>query len=696
MGGGGARGFAHVAVLELLEEMGIPIDMIAGVSSGAIVGALYSIGYSPAEILDAFDSRDWPSFFSDRPRSPFVTGRDQLPLAFTLGRGYSTGQRAYTLLKSLTAKIPSYIDFDTLPIPFRAAAVEVPQGNYVLIGEGSLAEAVRASMGIQGVFEPFVINGRSFVDAGLLNNLPVREVRELGFDIIIAVELFAPPLDFSTTPLGLIDLMTIINSRELSAKGRELADVVLLPLPADAPMMDFSIGREIYAMAIENKEEMRALLEPIREIIAAAATRESPRQRYKDLPPIIPQRLIIKGALTRDRPFIERQFSRLIRGRPLTEENITAFLDTIFETGNYNRVLARPYFGSLVYLEVRLYPEAETGLLFRAGFDYMGTFSSQSFSRTALRSGIEFKGSEGFSMLLRASFFDELSLGLSVSQAVNPYFFLAAEADIVRDQVLIVNGILSRETITPQRLFYFRGAARGDLRFNRHNSLSIQPEYFWFRDEDNSYTIAGFGAAYTFSTLNHSLFPTRGFRAQIDNRFRIVPDDPNPFNILGVDLTGRFPLNRQFSFGVCGFGSALFGEPDLPPEISLFFPANTRAGNAARYFFPHAFGIFAGEKKAAFSMTVQYEPWENLTILGGRLIFFLTASAGNAGSFEWQDWFTFGRENLIWNVSFGTALLAARNFGLQLRGGAGGGNGLRPAPFVSLDIGMSAFQKGLF
>ncbi|MBP3416465.1 MAG: patatin-like phospholipase family protein, partial [Spirochaetaceae bacterium] len=132
LGGGGAKGFGIIPVLEVIDELGIPIDMVIGNSAGAIIGGLYSIGYTPEEIRQTVIDTNWASMFADKPNSPLESllesrSTEASLIALKLGKnfsiemggGFSTGQNAYLLLKDLSVKIPSYIDFDSLPIPFR-------------------------------------------------------------------------------------------------------------------------------------------------------------------------------------------------------------------------------------------------------------------------------------------------------------------------------------------------------------------------------------------------------------------------------------------------------------------------------------------------------------------------------------------------------------------------------------------------
>jgi NTE family protein len=151
LAGGGAKGYAHIPVLELIEELDIPVDMVIGTSAGAIVGGLYCAGYSPQMLKEILFNLDWNAIFQDRPAFAFerqlgehsfernpVAVKFSRKFALSMGRGFSSGQEAYKLFRSLTAKIPSYIDFDSLPIPFRAAGVELTTGKLEFFHRGIL------------------------------------------------------------------------------------------------------------------------------------------------------------------------------------------------------------------------------------------------------------------------------------------------------------------------------------------------------------------------------------------------------------------------------------------------------------------------------------------------------------------------------------------------------------------------------
>src|SRR5437867_6233413 len=158
LSGGGARGIAHVGVLEVLEERRIPIDFIAGTSMGSIVGGLYASGLSPAQIRTALMAVDWSDLFNDRPPRQDLAYRrkeddtsDLIKLEMgikngrlLLPRGLVAGQKIGFALESMTLHVAGVRDFDRLPIPFRAVATDLGNGEMVVLDRGNLADAMRA------------------------------------------------------------------------------------------------------------------------------------------------------------------------------------------------------------------------------------------------------------------------------------------------------------------------------------------------------------------------------------------------------------------------------------------------------------------------------------------------------------------------------------------------------------------------
>jgi NTE family protein len=246
LGGGGARGAAHIGVLKELERLRIPVDAIAGTSMGAIVGGLYATGVNADELEQLVSSLDWTAALSDKPAREDLSFRRkqddrQFPINFELGirgselllpKGVIQGQKLDLLLRELTLHASHINDFDDLPIPFRAIASDIVAGEAVIIGDGDLTKAIRASMSVPGVFAPARVNGKLLVDGGLIGNLPVDVMQGMGVDVIIAVDVEFPLYD--SDELGSVltiseQMLTILIRKEtLRQIDRLTAEDVLI------------------------------------------------------------------------------------------------------------------------------------------------------------------------------------------------------------------------------------------------------------------------------------------------------------------------------------------------------------------------------------------------------------------------------------------------------------------------------------
>ena len=263
VGGGGARGAAHIGVLKVLEELRIPVDYVAGTSMGAIVGGLYASGHSPEEIEQILESIDWDRVVSDRPprqaltfrrkqedfellvkfEAGFREGKFRLPEALISGAALDSTLRWYAL------RARNITDFDKLAIPFRAVAADLETGEMVALDHGNLGVAMRASSSIPGVFAPVEVDGRELVDGGIVRNLPVDVVRGMGADIVIVVDVGTLLQDVEETAnfLGvtrqILRMQTRKNADEQIKQLRD-GDVLIQPELGDIASMEFARAGE--------------------------------------------------------------------------------------------------------------------------------------------------------------------------------------------------------------------------------------------------------------------------------------------------------------------------------------------------------------------------------------------------------------------------------------------------------------------
>ncbi len=243
LSGGGSKGIAHIPVLKLLDELEFPVDFIAGTSAGGIVGGLYAAGYSGIEIEEIFAGADWDDLFSDRPQralQPYfekrLDGRYQLALFPRKGipstpQGLVSGQKIFDLFSTLTFPIAGDIDFDELPIPFRCLAVDIVSGKEVVLKSGSLARALRATSAIPTLLAPVEWDEYLLVDGGVLNNLPVDVVKDMGADIVIAVDLAGPLSPREELATAEKILSQTLQTVELEQKKEKMDEVDLLIWP---------------------------------------------------------------------------------------------------------------------------------------------------------------------------------------------------------------------------------------------------------------------------------------------------------------------------------------------------------------------------------------------------------------------------------------------------------------------------------
>ncbi|MFC1508185.1 patatin-like phospholipase family protein [Candidatus Omnitrophota bacterium] len=273
LGGGGARGAAHVGVLKVLEESRVPIDYIVGTSMGSVVGGLYASGYSPEEIGTLLSEVDWQDMFSDRPKENMLSFRNKEDLqrlaAFELGlkkgkivfpAGIIAGQKLSFMLQKLTLHTIGIDHFDDLKIPYRAVAADAVTGEEVVFDRGNLGEAIRSSMSVPGAFPPVKVGGRLLIDGGLVKNVPVETAKEMGADIIIAVDVGSPMLkeeelnsliDVTNQMLNILFMQNVEESLALLTDK----DLLIRPELGEITSSDFMRAPEAIKLGEEGARE---------------------------------------------------------------------------------------------------------------------------------------------------------------------------------------------------------------------------------------------------------------------------------------------------------------------------------------------------------------------------------------------------------------------------------------------------------
>jgi NTE family protein len=241
LGGGAARGFAHIGVIRVLEQEKIPIDLVVGTSVGSLIGAIYAHDRSSFEL-------EWTAFALEKG-DIFDYG---LLNALT-GMGAARGEKLESFIKS---KVPT-ANIEDLKIPFAAVATDLNRGGRVVLDKGSVGRAVRASSAIPGVFQPVEHQGKLLVDGGLVDNVPVAVARDKGADIVIAVDIGKQVSNFSIADIidVMIQSITIMSAENARFKKQE-ADVLIAPNIGDVGMLDFTQKKRCMQAGIEATQKM--------------------------------------------------------------------------------------------------------------------------------------------------------------------------------------------------------------------------------------------------------------------------------------------------------------------------------------------------------------------------------------------------------------------------------------------------------
>lgn len=395
LSGGGAKGAAHIGVLKVLEEIGIPVDFVTGTSMGSIIGGMYSLGYTPAEMDSIISSLDWSVYMSNKvPREqlsfmdkernskfliniPFNTasslegtmemgrvGREQMSSSASpderssaksgasnfvnsLPAGFISGNNIEALFNNLCVNYQDSIDFNEMPIPYACVATDMVTGDTIVFHNGRLPLAIRASMAIPGVFAPVRIGDMVLIDGGLLNNFPVDICREMGADIIIGVRvsytLNQDPNALNSLPELLGQLMAVVTKGD-SQKHIGMCDVFIEPDISGFGAMSFD--KKSIAVLIENgykaadkeREKLMALKRYIDSFPGPEKPRlQAPRARSLDNDTLDISSVTITGVNEKDGKWLIKK-TELLKKKRMTGKEINSAIDMIYGTNSFSKV----------------------------------------------------------------------------------------------------------------------------------------------------------------------------------------------------------------------------------------------------------------------------------------------------------------------------------------------------------------------
>ncbi|MDG4554053.1 MAG: patatin-like phospholipase family protein [Candidatus Competibacter sp.] len=569
LGGGGARGVAHVGVLRFLEEMRIPVDCVAGTSMGSIIGGLYASGMTPSDMDATLKRIDWPEVFTDGPPRadlPWRTKQEQRFLLtnaaigvkggkIQLPQGLLQGQNLLLLLQELSLPAAEIRDFDRLKIPYRAVATDIATGNPVVLSSGDLAKAMRASMSIPSALVPVELEGKLLVDGGVSDNLPIDVVRKLCRpDVVIAVDVGAPlaPTNELTSVLSITNqLTTILTVRNVEQQIKTLGseDVLIVPDLKDLSSTDFDRSPEAVIIGYDAAQASRKALSRLSLSVADY-------QAYIAALPSIPDT---------DHPIVD--FIRIKNSSRLSDQVIASQLRVQpgdrLDPRELNRNLNIVYgMGDFQEVDYSLIEEdGKTGLIVEARERYIGTDTLE----LGLSFGASLRGESLFALSAAYTLGQLNSLGgewRTIGQvggniALSTDFYQPLDAD----QTYFIDPYASYQAynLTLQDLSQYRvyrtniGVVAGrnlehwgrlslGLRYGGgHNDLRIGQS----NEDEGEFDEGGYSIRWGMDTLDNINFPTSGYYSDLnfyDSRTTLGAS--NDFSVLSLEAAKAFTWNK--------------------------------------------------------------------------------------------------------------------------------------------------------
>jgi NTE family protein len=598
LSGGGARGAAHVGVLRVLEELRIPVDHIAGTSMGSIIAGLYASGMTLDEIEHALITMDWEHIFDDDPPREELSFRrkrdDDLYLIkakpgikageLKFPAGLIQGQKFDLALRELTLPVAAVNDFDRLTIPFRAVASDIGTGEEVVLASGDLAKAMRASMAVPGAFAPAQIDGRVLVDGGITNNLPVSVVRDMGADIVIAVDISTPlasPDEVQNVlqiTAQLTSIMTRTNTeRQIASLTKR--DILIVPNLGDITSADFTRAGEAIPAGAAAAEAARPQLVRLSLSESAYQAHLAARILPSGERPIVHFVQIKNDSDLADQVLRERLHMR--EGEPLDRAQLEKDISNIyglelFETIDYRLIEEDGKTGVLVDARARSWgPDyLQFGLQLSSDFEGDSTYN---FSLAYLKTAINELGGE---VRLTAQLGQDPSIGVDWYQPLDydsRYFFEPKIGYGASTYTLYTQG--GNDKIAEYRVEQARlelAAGRelsefGEARLGyRYATGDVDLDVGSPRLPEGGFDSGSVFGRLSVDRLDNSNFPSKGYRGDFEYElFRGGLGNDEDFDQLKVNLN-VFETFGAHTFGLGGeFNTTIDGSAEVQNLFQL-------------------------------------------------------------------------------------------------------------------------------
>ena len=645
LSGGAAKGIAHIGVLKVIEKAGLTIDFIGGTSMGSIVGGLYSLGYDARTLEEIVLKQDWSFLLGDEiaPNSISIEEKEEFRKYFLsipaegfrpkLPSGFITGQNVSMLLSGLIWPYQEVDDFSQLPVPFLCLATDIVNGKQVILDKGYLPDAIRASMAIPTVFTPVEIDDRLLVDGGMVNNFPVKEVIDMGADIIIGVNcgFRAYQKNEIKSLTEVLEQSLYIMASEKSQSSKALCDILIEPDFAENTAISFSNAEELIQIG-ENTgrkhfSELKMLADSINK---QYGKKEKPR--IKPPEKIFIHQLEIEG--------LHHVSENLLLGK--LKLNVPSFIDLEELNEAISRAFGSQFFETVNYkiekiqatniLKIRV--KERSNMLFRIGGHYDTDFDASILLNGTLRNTL-IKGSK---LLL------DLKLGKNPAIEVR-YLFPTRFRGEKSGSIIIpswnIGWIPDIELLFSSRNYdtyeyneghrtaqysYINTSTGLNLKSNVSNSLeiglggqveftSISPDIYNQANTSVIYNSAlNINTCMKYDSYDKYVFPNKGTRFL--TKLEFVRDiDKKQYSDLyriSVSLNRAYPFSERLTLITNLYGGSVLGD-SIPPDY-IYYSGGLMLNNYKVGIFPFVgLDIFEKSDKniLSFGMDLQYEIFRN-------------------------------------------------------------------------------------
>jgi NTE family protein len=403
LSGGGAKGIAHIGVLKIIEQTGLKIDYITGTSMGSIVGGLYASGYNADMLENLVLSLDWEGLLADnverknisieekKENEKYIGSLQITKKGIKLPMGIKRGQQLTSVMSYLTLHVQHIDDFNNLPIPFRCIATDLVTGEAYVLKKGFLPDAMRASMSIPSIFTPIEIDDRLLVDGGVIRNLPVSDAREMGADIIIAIDVGARlyKKEELKSVVDIMDQSVSFLGAKSTQEQRLLTDVLVVPDIEGFSSSEFTRGKELIAIG---EKAGRIMLPELKEL--ADLQRQYEAEKREPVPLQVVDKMRITKIEINGLKKVSRNLvlGKLIINPPMwvTREELAQDIDRLYASNFFERVTYQiklpenPIPGDNEYTLVINVVEA-SGIFIKVGLNYDSDMNAAVLANITMR-----------------------------------------------------------------------------------------------------------------------------------------------------------------------------------------------------------------------------------------------------------------------------------------------------------------------